>query len=261
MKLRTQTVADLVARIQAADADEFASLERALACDTRLGIIRALERGRARLEREDAERQRRQGLYSYERGFSTGTIVGLDEVGRGPLAGPLCVGAVVLPDDIFIEGLDDSKQIPEQRRREIAQNIKSAALAWTVHFVEPSEIDAMGMGKALKHAFAHALSSVEASGASIDCVLIDGNPLHIDPRERNVVKGDSLCASIAAASIVAKVERDDFMVEQSAIYPQYGFDRNKGYATEEHQSAIREFGLSPIHRRSFCSAFLQETLF
>jgi ribonuclease HII len=130
-----------------------------------------------------------------------------------------------------------------------------------VQHIQPDEIDAGGMTASLRVAFSRAVRAIEQGGCIPQTVLLDGNPLHMDPREVNVVKGDARCASIAAASIIAKVERDAIMVEYARSYPEYGFERNKGYASAEHRQAIGEYGLCPIHRVSFCSAFTQDTLF
>lgn len=184
-------------------------------------------------------------------------IVGLDEVGRGPVAGPLAVGAVVLPNEPLIAGLNDSKQVAPAQRSRIACDIKKHALAWTVQYIDPATIDACGMTASLVTAFRRAIAAIEAAGVTPQVVLLDGNPLRMDPREVNVVKGDGKCASIAAASIIAKVERDALMDEYAKKYPHYGFEHNKGYASANHISAIQRFGLSDIHRKSFCTAFTQ----
>ena len=178
-------------------------------------------------------------------------IVGLDEVGRGPLAGPLAVGAVVLPAEPFIEGLNDSKQVKPEARERIAVQVKAVAVAWTVEYVEASDIDACGMTASLALAFRRAIRRIEEAGVRPDVVLLDGNPMRLDEREVNVVKGDGKCASIAAASILAKVSRDRFMLEMAERYPQYGFERHKGYGTRLHYEMLRRYGPSPIHRRTF----------
>ena len=168
---------------------------------------------------------------------------------------------MVLPDQPRIPGLNDSKQVKPESREVIAVRIKEIALAWTVQYVSPEDIDANGMTASLLHAFRAALAEVESAGVKPDTVLLDGNPLHMDPREVNVVKGDGKCASIAAASIVAKVERDALMCEYARQYPEYDFSSNKGYASAAHIQAIKDHGLCPIHRASFCHAFMQESLF
>ncbi len=259
------TVAEIKLRLQEADIQEFAVLERSLVADVRKGVRDAVEVARRRLEAEQAERERLASLYEYERalaaGRGNGVIVGLDEVGRGPLAGPLAVGAVVLPFDSRIEGLNDSKQVKPEMREHIAEVVKRVAVAWTVEYIEPSDIDAAGMTASLLMAFRRAVTNIEQAGVKPDVVLLDGNPLHLDAREVNVIKGDARCASIAAASIVAKVERDALMCRYAQQYPAYGFDSCKGYASAAHIEAIKRFGLTPIHRASFCTAFTQPTLF
>lgn len=259
------TVADIKQRLADADADAFSVLERSLVADTRKGVRDAVERTRRRLAEEAAERARLAAMYSFEQSLAqergAHLIVGLDEVGRGPLAGPLAVGAVVLPDTPTIEGLNDSKQVRPEARERIAARIKEVALAWTVQYIEPADIDACGMTASLVTAFRRAIACIEATGIVPDMVLLDGNPLRMDKREVNVIKGDGRCASIAAASIVAKVERDALMCRYAQEYPEYGFESCKGYASASHIEAIKKYGLTPIHRASFCTAFTQPTLF
>ena len=260
------TIPEIKALLSKADERELAALERSLAADTRKGVVSALAAARKRIEAEKAENGRIERLYSFERSLAgqhadDAVIVGLDEVGRGSVAGPLAVGAVVLPETPLLKGLNDSKQIKPEKRVEIAQTIRDLAVAWTVFYVQPRDIDRDGMTASLRRAFAGALGQIEAEGIAPDVVLVDGNPLHIDPREISVVKGDASCASIAAASILAKVERDALMTSLASDYPEYGFDVNKGYGVPQHVEAIRTHGLSPLHRTSFCKSYLQETLF
>ena len=259
------TVPEIKRRLQQAGPEEFAALERSLVADTRKGVASALETARRRIAAELAEEARLASLFDYERELAASrgarVIVGLDEVGRGPLAGPLAVGAVVLPEGARIEGLNDSKQLRHELREAIAEDIKAQALAWDVEYIQPAEIDAAGMTASLLLAFRRAVAAIEKKGVEVDLILLDGNPLKMDPRELNVVKGDAKCASIAAASILAKVERDALMVAYAQQYPAYGFESNKGYASKDHTDAIREHGLCPIHRVSFCTAFTQPTLF
>lgn len=259
------TVAELKKKLQEASAEEFSALERALVADTRKGVLSALEVARRRLEGEAREAERLARMYSFEEDLlharGAGCAVGLDEVGRGPLAGPLAVGAVVLDPDCRIAGLNDSKQIRPEVRVEMAEEIKARALAWSVQYVSPRDMDSAGMTASLVTAFRRAVAAVEDQGVKPDVVLLDGNPLHLDAREVNVVKGDASCASIAAASVVAKVERDALMCAYADEFPEYGFAANKGYASAEHIEAIKRFGLSPIHRESFCTSFVQPTLF
>ena len=236
------TVPEIRRKLQEADAAAFAVLERSLVADTRKGVRAAVEVARRRLEAEAAEEARLAGMYAFERELAA-------------------VGGVGLDADDPIAGLNDSKQVRPEDREAIAGEVRRRARAWTVQYVEPADIDRVGMTAALRRAFAAAIAEVEAQGVAVDVVLLDGNPLHLDPREVNVVKGDGKCASIAAASLVAKVARDHVMEAYAEQYPGYGFESNKGYGSEGHMAAIRERGLCPIHRRSFCSFAAQESLF
>ena len=260
-----QTVQEMKALLAAADANEFAVLERSLAADTRKGVRNAVEVARRRIEAERKEADRLAGLYSFQAEIAADhgahVVLGLDEVGRGSIAGPLAVGGVVLPNTPLVEGLNDSKQIAPAKREEIAAVVRDVAVASTVQYVAPNFIDAHGMTASLIKAFTAAISAIEAQGVVPDIVLLDGNPLHLDKREVNVVKGDARCASIAAASVVAKVERDALMCRLAEEYPAYDLDECKGYASQKHIDAIKRVGLSPIHRASFCTAFTQESLF
>ena len=268
------TIAQIKERIAQADEDALEALERAYASDSRKGVQQALKSARSRLEARAQELERIKGLYSFQDGVAREflsrkgilidgepCIVGLDEVGRGPLAGPLAVGAVVLPREPIIEGLNDSKKLTPEKREDIAAIVKEKAAAWSVQYIEADHIDTCGMTASLVVAFRRAIAAIEEQGIKPDVVLLDGNPLHLDPREVNVIKGDARCASISAASIVAKVDRDALMCRYAEQYPEYHFDSCKGYHSEEHAEAIRRYGLSPIHRKSFCTAFMQETLF
>ncbi len=258
-------IADIRSLAEAADAMQLAALERSLQGDARKGVAAILKRAHARLDACKAEADRLDGIYAFQESLAQDAgarcVVGVDEVGRGPLAGPLAVGAVVLPPAPKVAGLNDSKQVKECDRAAIAAEVKRVALAWSVQYVQPPQIDDLGIMKSLRLAFTEAVRAVEAQGAAVDMILLDGNPMHLDPRETNVVKGDSKCASIAAASILAKVARDELMDELDAKHPGYDLASNKGYGTQAHRDAIRRLGLSDIHRRSYCGEFLQESLF
>ncbi|MCH4184110.1 MAG: ribonuclease HII [Eggerthellaceae bacterium] len=257
-----QTSSEIIALLREADSEQFAVLERSLKADTRKTVRAAVGRAQRRLENEQAEKERVNALYQFESELSHGGVsVGLDEVGRGPLAGPLTVGAVVLPANDPIYGINDSKQLSPQRREVLAASIKEHAIAWSVQHIEPDRIDAAGMTASLRVAFKRAIRAIEDQGISIDTVLLDGNPLHMDNREISIVHGDARVASISCASIIAKVTRDALMVEYAKTYPEYGFDRNKGYGSKEHCDAIAQYGLSPIHRVSFCESLAQNSLF
>ncbi len=257
------SIAEIQDQLRTVNAHEFSALEELLAQDERRGVQRALASARKRLAKEALEQQRLSELYRFEQEVSGGKVaVGLDEVGRGPLAGPLTIGAVVLnPAADPIAGLNDSKQIKESERPAIAEAVKQAARAYAVVHIPPQDIDEFGIMACLRRAFSEAVAQVEAQGVQVEAILLDGNPLKIDAREINVVKGDARCASIAAASVIAKVQRDALMVAYDAEYPGYDFASSKGYGSAAHRRAIEEKGLSPIHRTSFCSNFIQERLF
>lgn len=183
-------------------------------------------------------------------------ICGIDEAGRGPLAGPVCAAAVILPKDLELPGLTDSKKLTDKKRRELFPLIQEQALAYGIGFASEMEIDDINILQATFLAMQRALDQLKIKP---DLALIDGN------REKDfglpvktVVKGDSLSLNIAAASVLAKVSRDDLMLEMAREYPQYGFDIHKGYGTKAHYAALTEYGPSPIHRMSFLKKFYGE---
>lgn len=250
----------IAAELGSAPLDEIEALVERYSEDPRVQVAKACERALRRLERERAERDRVDAMYRTmaELGGS-GVVVGVDEVGRGSVAGPLTVCAVCLPDEPRIWGVNDSKQLSPQKRCLLAARIAEVATAIGICHIPAARIDETGMARSLRAAVAGAVSD---TGLDPDCVLMDGNSLGAVPNERNVVHGDAKVACIAAASIVAKVTRDELMVELDAEYPGYHLAQSKGYASSEHIAAIREHGLSPIHRASFCGNFLETaTLF
>lgn len=176
-------------------------------------------------------------------------MAGVDEAGRGCLAGPVVAAAVILDESRPIRGLRDSKALSEKKRNELFQEIQEKALACSVGMTGAEEIDRINILRAALLAMEEAVLALRKKP---DCVLIDGNAKTSLPTEqRTIVKGDSKCASIAAASIVAKVTRDRIMTEMEREYPGYGFSRHKGYPTKEHLGALRNLGPCPIHRKSF----------
>ncbi len=186
-----------------------------------------------------------------------GIVVGIDEVGRGALAGPLTVAAVALPDEPQVVGIDDSKKLSPKRREALAAQIREVALGVGICHIPPDEIDACGMAASLRVCMGRALAACErdiaarGNGSGADAVLVDGNPIHLHANEKTIVKGDGKAACIAAASIVAKVTRDALMVEYAQSYPAYHFDSNKGYGSAAHIEALHELGPCELHRRSF----------
>ena len=184
-------------------------------------------------------------------------VCGVDEAGRGPLAGPVCAAAVILPEDTYIEGLNDSKKLTEKKREALIDVIKEKAIAWSVAFASVEEIEEVNILNATYLAMNRA---IEGLSVNPDFALIDGNrvPTDIKVPCETVIKGDALSCSIAAASIIAKVTRDRLMDEYDEKYPQYGFLKHKGYGTAAHYKAVDEFGLCPIHRKSFFKKYFGE---
>ena len=183
-------------------------------------------------------------------------ICGVDEAGRGPLAGPVCAAAVILPPNLEIPGLDDSKKLTDKRRRELFPIIQEQAIAYGIGFASHEEIDEINILQATFLAMERALEQLKVRP---DLALIDGNrEKDFGMPVRTVVKGDSLSANIAAASVLAKVNRDVLMEQYAKEYPQYAFDVHKGYGTKAHYEALRQHGPSPIHRMSFLKKFYGE---
>ena len=195
--------------------------------------------------------------YTYEinarqRGFNA--VCGVDEAGRGPLAGPVYAAAVILPEGCEIEGLNDSKKLSEKKREQLFDVITEKAIAYSIQMVDAQTIDDINI---LQATFLAMRRAVESLDPKPDIALIDGNGkpgLVIE--ERTVVKGDAKSVSIAAASILAKVTRDRYMLEADKKYPEYGFAKHKGYGTKLHYEAIREHGICPEHRRTFLKKIL-----
>lgn len=183
-------------------------------------------------------------------------ICGVDEAGRGPLAGPVCAAAVILPKGLELPGLNDSKKLTDKKRRELFPIIKEQAIAYGIGLATHEEIDEINILQATYLAMERAIAQLEGKA---DYALIDGNRAKdFGLPVRTVVKGDSLSASIAAASILAKVTRDDLMLEMAKKYPEYGFQVHKGYGTKAHYEALRAHGHSPIHRMTFLRKFYGE---
>ncbi len=210
------------------------------------------EKRRLRLEKEIA---RTEALSVYEKRFSEkGLIAGIDEVGRGPFAGPVVACAVILPPDRRILYLNDSKKLSEKKREELCDVIMSEAVAVGIGMEPPEVIDSVNILQATYSAMRKAIAALDPAPGFLlnDAVTIPGVSIPQCP----IVHGDAKSVSIAAASIVAKVTRDRLMTELDGVFPEYGFARNKGYGTAEHIAALREYGPTPIHRRSFIHAYL-----
>lgn len=201
-------------------------------------------------EKLQAERERLEKMKVYEQGYEAQTpVCGIDEAGRGPFAGPVVAGAVILPRDCEILYLNDSKKLSEKRREALFEEIKEKAVAWNVGVVGPDRIDQINILKATYEAMAMAVKglSVQPQVLLNDAVTIPQIAIPQVP----IIKGDAKSVSIAAASILAKVTRDHMMVEYDQIFPEYGFAKHKGYGTAAHIAALKEHGPCPIHRRTF----------
>ena len=214
------------------------------------------EREARRLEKTRKEKERTHLLYVYEREqrVCASFIAGVDEVGRGPLAGPVVAAAVILPSDYEITGLNDSKKLSEKRREAMDEIIRREAVSFGIGLISQDRIDEINILQATYEAMRLALEQLSPAPDMIlaDAVTIPG----IETRQLPIIKGDAKSASIAAASIIAKVYRDHLMIEYDSLYPEYGFARNKGYGTKEHINALKEFGPTPLHRKSFIGHFV-----
>ena len=195
-------------------------------------------------------------MWEIEDSLGLQLICGVDEAGRGPLAGPVCAAAVILPEHLQIPGLTDSKKLTDKKRRELFPKIQEQAVAYGIGLASEAEIDEINILQATFLAMRRALDQLRVRP---ELALIDGNrETDFGLPVKTVVKGDSLSANIAAASILAKVTRDNLMVEMAKQYPEYGFDIHKGYGTKAHYDALRQYGPCPIHRKTFLKKFYGE---
>lgn len=208
-----------------------------------------IEEEKARLyEMQRIEREKRNEGYAY--------IAGVDEAGRGPLAGPVYAAAVILPEDVFIEGINDSKKLSEKKREALFDIICEKAVSYSIFSVDEKRIDKINI---LNATFEAMNGAVNGLSVKPDYVLIDGNRIQgMEIEHETVIKGDLKSISIAAASILAKVSRDRFICRMAEKYPEYGFEKHKGYGTAAHNEAILKHGPCPIHRRTFLKKLLGE---
>ncbi|MGN0143155.1 MAG: ribonuclease HII [Roseburia sp.] len=224
--------------------------------DTRPGVCKLMEQAKRRLRSYQAELARIENLKKYEREYaSCGYICGIDEVGRGPLAGPVVAGAVILPADCDILYINDSKKLSAAKREQLYDVIMEKAVAVGIGMVSPQRIDEINILQATYEAMREAISKLQVKPDILlnDAVTIPG----VEIRQVPIIKGDAKSISIGAASIVAKVTRDRLMVEYDKSLPEYGFASNKGYGSAEHIAALKKYGPSPIHRASFIRNFME----
>ena len=221
--------------------EDLPRLMEAYSADERSGVQAEIARAKKRLEALEKEKERTRTLQQYERKYeSAGFVCGIDEVGRGPLAGPVVAGAVILPRDCGILYLNDSKQLSARKREELYEVIMREAVATGIGYASPARIDEINILQATYEAMREAIGK-----------------LAVNIRQVPIIKGDAKSVSIAAASIIAKVTRDRLMVQYDSVFPGYGFAANKGYGAAAHIEALKQLGPTPIHRRSFIKNFME----
>lgn len=243
-------ISEIKEELQAAEETMLPAFISEYGNDSRLGVQKLLQQARKRLEKLEQERERIEKLRVYEKQYEkTGYVCGIDEVGRGPLAGPVVAGAVILPKDCRILYINDSKKLSGKKREELYEVIMEQALAVGIGMVSPARIDEINILQATYEAMRQAIQNLSLTP---DILLNDAVTIpQVSIPQVPIIKGDAKSISIGAASIIAKVTRDRLMVEYDKIMPEYGFARNKGYGSGEHIQAIQTFGPSPIHRQTF----------
>lgn len=236
--------------LKTAEQTELLKLIDFYAQDNRKGVQTAVAQARKQMEALEKEKQRIEAMKSFEHQYEhLGYVCGIDEVGRGPFAGPVVAGAVILPKDCDILYINDSKKLSEKKREELYEEIMEKAVAVQVGYASPARIDEINILQATYEAMREAVSKLPVTPQILlnDAVTIPGITIPQVP----IIKGDAKSVSIAAASIIAKVTRDRLMREYDKIMPEYGFASNKGYGSKEHIEALRTYGATPIHRKSF----------
>lgn len=247
-------ISEIKKEFESAGNEKLSELFAVYADDSRAGVSGLIKQYQRKLEKLEKERERLENMRQYEHQYeSMGYICGIDEAGRGPLAGPVVAGAVILPRDCEILWLNDSKQLSEKKREELYDEIMEKAVAAEVGIVGPARIDEINILQATYEAMRQAVGklSVHPQVLLNDAVTIPG----LDVFQVPIIKGDAKSLSIAAASVIAKVTRDRLMREYDTVMPEYGFAGHKGYGSAAHIAAIRKYGPSPIHRRTFITHF------
>lgn len=253
--MKQKTIGEIKAELKAAEESMLPVFIENYKEDTRSGVQAAVAQAKKRIEKLEAERARIEALKKYEYEYAEYTyICGIDEAGRGPLAGPVAAGAVILPKDCDILYINDSKKLTAAKRDELYDVIMEKAVSVGIGMASHERIDEINILQATYEAMRQAIGKLDpAPDLTLnDAVTIPG----VDIKQVPIIKGDAKSISIGAASIVAKVTRDRMMVEYDNIYPGYGFASNKGYGSAEHIKALKEIGPSPIHRASFIHNFI-----
>lgn len=255
--MQDKKIGEIREELRAAEDTMLLSFIEAYEADERSGVIKLVEQAKKRLQKLEAERERTEKLKKYEREYREYEFIcGIDEVGRGPLAGPVVAGAVILPKDCDILYINDSKKLSAAKREELYDIIMEKAVAVGIGMAGPERIDEINILQANYEAMREAISKLEQKP---DILLNDAVTIpQVAIRQVPIIKGDAKSISIGAASIVAKVTRDRLMVAYDAILPEYGFASNKGYGSAEHIAALKKYGPSPIHRKSFIKNFIRE---
>ena len=250
-----QKINDIKKLFQAADEKMLPELIQCYTADERAGIQSVIASANKRLEAFEKEKKRSFELLKYEREYSAYSyICGIDEVGRGPLAGPVVAGAVILPKDCDILYINDSKQLSEKKREELYEVIMDKAVATGLGYATPERIDEINILQATYEAMREAINAL---GVHPDLLLNDAVTIPgLSMKQVPIIKGDAKSMSIGAASIIAKVTRDRLMVQYDEVFPEYDFAGNKGYGSAKHIEAIKKYGPTPIHRRSFIKNFV-----
>lgn len=250
-----EKITDIKNLFQAADTEKLPELISVYENDARSGVQNLILTARKRLDALEKEKARTESLKKFEYEYEAyGCLCGIDEVGRGPLAGPVVAGAVILPKNCDILYLNDSKQLSEKKREELYDVIMEKAVSVGLGFSSPERIDEINILKATYEAMRQAISKLSVQPAVLlnDAVTIPG----VEIKQVPIIKGDAKSVSIAAASIVAKVTRDRMMVEYDSVFPEYGFAQNKGYGAAAHIEALKKYGPCPIHRKTFITHFV-----
>lgn len=245
-----KSIQEIKEELRTAGQTELLKLIDFYAQDKRKGVQTAVAQARKQMEALEKEKQRIEAMKSFEHQYEhLGYVCGIDEVGRGPFAGPVVAGAVILPKDCDILYINDSKKLSEKKREELYEEIMEKAVAVQVGYASPARIDEINILQATYEAMREAVSKLPVTPQILlnDAVTIPGITIPQVP----IIKGDAKSVSIAAASIIAKVTRDRLMREYDKIMPEYGFASNKGYGSREHIEALRTYGATPIHRKSF----------
>lgn len=245
-----KSIQEIKEELKTAEQKELLKLIDFYAQDNRKGVQTAVAQARKQMEALEKEKQRIEAMKSFEHQYEhLGYVCGIDEVGRGPFAGPVVAGAVILPKDCDILYINDSKKLSEKKREELYEEIMEKAVAVQVGYASPARIDEINILQATYEAMREAVSKLPVTPQILlnDAVTIPGITIPQVP----IIKGDAKSVSIAAASIIAKVTRDRLMREYDKIMPEYGFASNKGYGSREHIEALRTYGATPIHRKSF----------